>query len=273
MLLVPVSMFMFLQARSQSAPLVYICFALLPFIKPFFLIPAVLYLFYTFRFLHVLLITLVYLLCFYFSNMLAYILLDFSGSYHSWFANIRYFNSQAISNPIAAYYSYEPLSISYLSDRFFIAPILAHPWLETPHRIIIYGFVSASFCLALYVGTHIVRTGIGLFAIPRIMRDRYLILLFVFLSSSYVFQFFSASIGSYCLSLMTPLLGALFAIVDVSRYRYLCCFLVAISLLPLLPWDIFAFTPKFPTILLFDYLLLLVSRDVRRLSTGYAYPR
>jgi len=69
---------------------------------------------------------------------------------------------------------------------------------------------------------------------------------------------------------MTHVMGALFALVDVPRYGYLCCFLIAVSILPLLPLEIFAFMPKFPAMLLFEYLLLLVSSDVRRLSIGPA---
>jgi len=39
--------------------------------------------------------------------------------------------------------------------------------------------------------------------------------------------------------------------------------MVACSLLPLLPFQVLAFSPKYPTIILFVYLLLLVSRDIR----------
>jgi len=265
MLLVPICMYMFLSVRLELMSNVYICLALLPFIKPFFLIPGVLYLFYSLKPSNALKMLIAYLPCFFVVNMLVFSFLGYSGSYYTWLENMRLFSSASGANPIALYYSYQPMTTNYLAHSFFVGAFLVHPWLATPYRFLAYSSAFATLCFALYVGVHIIQTGFNLYSSIPLVRDRYVTLLFSFLASSYVFQFFSTSIGPYCLSLMTPVLAALFLLVDVAKYRFICCLLVACSLLPLFPLEILAFTPKFPTIFLFDCILLLVSRDVRKL--------
>jgi len=216
------------------------------------------------------LISSIYLFLYYLLKMLSFNISDYFGSYHIWFENIASFGAKVPNSPVASYYSYQPMSIDFIASQGFFVDVsllprwlIAPPWVAPSYSTIIYLVSLLTLCLVIYVGFHIARTGLSLYLSAASARSPYFLLLYSFLASSYVFTLFSSSIGSYCLSVMTSVSAALYMVVNVAKYRLLCCSMVACSLLPLLPFQVLAFSPKYPTIILFVYLLLLVSRDIR----------
>jgi len=216
------------------------------------------------------LISSIYLFLYYLLKMLSFNISDYFGSYHIWFENIASFGAKVPNSPVASYYSYQPMSIDFIASQGFFVDVsllprwlIAPPWAATSYFSTIYFLSLFTLCLVIYAGIHIARTGLFLYLSAGSARSPYFLLLYSFLASSYIFTLFSSSIGSYCLSLMTSVLAALYMVVNVAKYRLLCCLMVACSLLPLLPFQVLAFSPKYPTIILFVYLLLLVSRDIR----------
>ena len=191
-------------------------------------------------------------------------LVGYNGDITLWAGNLVHFGSQLSMDWRPIYYSYNPLDIGYLQYNPFFVHLRDVASLKG--NLVYTATVLASITALVsscYTGFAITKCGLHLYKLKQLKATSPIcIICFALLATSYILLWTSKTAGSYSLSIVVPLIAYFALTNNAMKYRKACCILMGCSLYLLLPINIAAWSAKFPTIISFAWLTIMMAEDI-----------